>query len=264
MIKGRDVRKYAAAVPEADQVRRQLRRVGDRVNFRSVLLLVAAAVVVLTAFHFENATIYGNTMYSQQQIEEFLTKGRLGDNTFIMALKYHNRKIENIPFVDRIDIDIVSPSTIRVNIKESPVDGVIEYGGEHVYFSENGLITAVSDRTVESSIKVTGVVLTHSGVGRKASAKNQLGLDLATQLMRIMDKYGIKNQATAIDVDAKCFLTVSFGDVQVKIGRTLYDEKMYRMKALLPHLQERSGVIDMSWTTDPQADIVLLPQQSEK
>ena len=85
--------------------------------------LIRTAAVILMFFNFETATVYGNTKYSQEQIESFITRGRLGDNTFVMALKYHNRKVEGIPFVDRIDIDIVSPSTVRVNIAEKPLDG---------------------------------------------------------------------------------------------------------------------------------------------
>ena len=100
------------------------------ISLRGLLLLLMAALTagttaVLTFCNFRHATVYGNTKYSEEQIESYITHGTLGENTVVMALKYHNRKVEDIPFVDRIDIDIVDRSTVRVNIREKQLAGVI-------------------------------------------------------------------------------------------------------------------------------------------
>lgn len=229
-----------------------------------VSALTVGAAVILMFFNFEKATIYGNTKYSQQQIESFITRGTLGENTFVMALKYHHRKVSDIPFVDRIDIDIVSPSTIRVNIIEKPTDGCIFYNGSNVYFSKEGIIQTVSGRKVENTTLVNGIVLTHANTGAMILAKNQLGLDLSLELMRAADKYGIK--VDSIDVDARNNLTFSIGDVKVRVGKTGYDNKMFKLHRIYPYLEGRSGVISMSGykdTYDSNYNIVLSPEETE-
>ena len=237
-----------------------------RISPRGILLallamLTMAAAVILMFFNFETATVYGNTKYSQEQIESFITRGRLGDNTFVMALKYHNRKVEGIPFVDRIDIDIVSPSTVRVNITEKPLDGCIYYGGQNVYFSKEGMIETVSGRGAEEATVINGVVLTHSNTGQQVLAQNQLGLDRSLEAMRVMEKYGI--HADSITVDEKSSLTVTFGDVDVKIGKSGYDQKMFKLHQILPHMEGKKGEISMAAYESDYADseIVISPKK---
>ena len=248
-----------------------LRSLKGILTLRGILLvlisgLFVAAAVILMLFNFEYATIHGNTKYSQEQIESFITRGFLGDNTFVMAVKYHHRKVTGIPFVDQIDIDIVNPSTIRVNITEKPTDGCIFYKGSNVYFSNDGIIQTVSGRTVEDTTVVNGVVLTHSETGARIQAKNQLGLDLTLELLRAADKYGIR--ADSIDVDSKSNLTVTFGDVKVLVGKTGFDQKMYKMHQILPYLEGRSGIISMTGYEDDYnvetGNIVLSPFKSEE
>ena len=248
-----------------------LRSLKGILTLRGILLvlisgLFVAAAVILMLFNFEYATIHGNTKYSQEQIESFITRGFLGENTFVMAVKYHHRKVTGIPFVDQIDIDIVNPSTIRVNITEKPTDGCIFYKGSNVYFSNDGIIQTVSGRTVEDTTVVNGVVLTHSETGARIQAKNQLGLDLTLELLRAADKYGIR--ADSIDVDSKSNLTVTFGDVKVLVGKTGFDQKMYKMHQILPYLEGRSGIISMTGYEDDYnvetGNIVLSPFKSEE
>ena len=247
-----------------------LQSVGRFLTLRNILLFLIsgifiAAAVVLMLFNFEYATIYGNTKYSSEQIESFITQGYLGENTFVMAVKYHHRKVSDIPFVDRIDIDIVNPSTVRVNITEKPTDGCIFYKGNNVYVSKEGIIQTVSRRNVEETTVINGVVLTHSNTGSQVLAKNQLGLDLSLELIRAAAKYGIR--ADSIDVDQKSSLTAAFGDVKVLVGKTGYDEKMYKMHQILPYLEGRSGVISMIGYEDGDTsneNIVLSPSMSEE
>jgi cell division protein FtsQ len=258
-----------AGVVSGRRVRIDVPAIGRLFTLRGILLMLVSiltvgAAVILMFFNFEKARIYGNTKYSQQQIESFITRGTLGDNTFVMALKYHHRKVADIPFVDRIDIDIVSPSTVRVNITEKPTDGCIFYNGNNVYFSKEGIIQTVSGRKVEDTTIVNGIVLTHSNTGTQIMAKNQLGLDLSLELMRAADKYGV--QVDTIDVDARNNLTFSIGDVKVRIGKTGYDNKMFRLHRIYPYLEGRSGVISMSGykdTYDSNYNIVLSPEGSE-
>lgn len=258
-----------AGVVSGRRVRIEMPALGRVFTLRGILLMLASILAVSTAvilmlFNFETATIYGNTKYSREQIESFITRGTLGENTFVMALKYHHRKVSGIPFVDRIDIDIVNPSTVRVNITEKPSDGCIVYKGNNVYFSRDGIIQTVSGRTVKEATVVNGVVLTHSKMGAQILAKNQLGLDLSLELMRAAYKYGI--HADSIDVDSRNNLTVSFGDVMIRVGKTGYDQKMFRLHQIYPYLEGRSGVISMTGykdTYDSDYNIVLSPFVTE-
>jgi len=208
-------------------------------------------------FNFEKAVIYGNTKYSQKQIESFITRGRLGENTFVMALKFHHRTVTDIPFVDQIDIDIVSPSTVRVNIKEKPLDACVIREDDKVYFSKEGVVQTISGRSVENTTVVNGLDLKAPVTGSAVEADNQTGKALVLDLLRAMDRYGI--HADSIDVDKRNNLTASFGQVLVKLGKTGYDGKMYKIHQMATGLKDRSGVISMTGFDYDGENIVLSP-----
>lgn len=262
IVKGKRISFKAAPKYEDSLFSRIYKKISLQMLLSSAaVLFVFAAVFVLMTFNLKRVVVNGTDIYDQKEIESFITKGYLGRNTFIMALKYHNRAVKDIPFIDRIDIDITSPSSVRVNVKEKPTDGYVFYKSRYVYVSREGVIQAVSKDAVKKAAQIKGVVLTHSKTGNRALAKNQYGLEISLEMLRIMEKYGILEDAGCISVDEKNRITVTFGDVKVELGRSGYDEKLYKIQQILPDLKGRSGIIRMTGLDDySNLNIVLMPE----
>lgn len=243
-----------------------LRALGRSFSIRGFLLLVLAALsisaaLVLMLFNFKKAVITGNTKYSQKQIESFITQGKLGENTFVMALKYHNRTVKGIPFVDRIDVDILNPSTVRVNIIEKPLDGYVVRGDDKIYFSKEGVVQTISGRTDENVTVVNGIELVNPQTDAQVQAKNQSGMDNVLTLLSAMERYDLK--ADSIDVDRLGSITVTFGDVRLTVGKTGYDMKMYKVHQIFPFFKGKSGCISMTGSDFRGDNIVLSPVESK-
>lgn len=243
-----------------------LRALGRSFSIRGFLLLMLAALsisaaLVLMLFNFKKAVITGNTKYSQKQIESFITQGKLGENTFVMALKYHNRTVKGIPFVDRIDVDILNPSTVRVNITEKPLDGYVVRGDDKIYFSKEGVVQTISGRTDEDVTVVNGIELVNPQTDAQVQAKNQSGMDNVLTLLSAMDRYDLK--ADSIDVDRLGGITVTFGDVRLTVGKTGYDMKMYKVHQIFPFFKGKSGCISMTGSDFRGDNIVLSPVESK-
>ena len=243
-----------------------LRALGRSFSIRGFLLLVLAALsisaaLVLMLFNFKKAVITGNTKYSQKQIESFITQGKLGENTFVMALKYHNRTVKGIPFVDRIDVDILNPSTVRVNITEKPLDGYVVRGDDKIYFSKEGVVQTISGRTDENVTVVNGIELVNPQTDAQVQAKNQSGMDNVLTLLSAMERYDLK--ADSIDVDRLGSITVTFGDVRLTVGKTGYDMKMYKVHQIFPFFKGKSGCISMTGSDFRGDNIVLSPVESK-
>lgn len=258
---GRPVGKARTRAKEQESM---LLALGRSFSIRSFLLLMLAALsitaaLVLMLFNFKKAVINGNTKYSQKQIESFITQGRLGENTFVMALKYHNRTVKGIPFIDRIDVDIINPSTVRVNITEKPLDGYIVRGDDKIYFSKGGIVQTISGRTDENVTLVNGIEVVNPETDAYLQAKNQSGMDNVLALLNAMDRYDLK--ADSIDVDRLGSITVTFGDVRLSVGKTGYDMKMYKVHQIFPFFKGRKGCISMTGSDFRGDNIVLSPLQ---
>ncbi len=239
-----------------------LRSIGEIFSVRNLLMLffaglVISAAVILMLFNFETAVVYGNTKYSQKQIESFITRGKLGENTFVMALKYHDRAVKEIPFVDRIDISIINPSTVQVNITEKPLDGCIDCGEYKAYFSKEGIVQAISGRTDEKATVINGLELHKPEIDAPVESENRTGLDNVLKLLATMDRYEL--HADVIDVDQLGSLTVGFGDVSVGVGKSGYDRKMYKLHQINKYFEGKSGYISMIGSDYTGENIVLSP-----
>lgn len=73
-------------------------------------------------------------------------KGRFSHNSIYLAVKYRNKSIENIPFIEKMDVNILSPDTIRINVYEKALAGYVEYLGGYVYFDREGTVVGKAQR----------------------------------------------------------------------------------------------------------------------
>ncbi|MBO5551202.1 MAG: FtsQ-type POTRA domain-containing protein, partial [Lachnospiraceae bacterium] len=117
---------------------------------RPVIAAVIVAVIILTAavvwtyFDVGEVSVTGNTRYSEEQIEKMVLKGPLGHNSLYLYLRYRNRSVTDIPFIERMDVTIDSPTSVTINVYEKAVAGFVKYLGRYMYFDRDGIIVEAS------------------------------------------------------------------------------------------------------------------------
>ena len=109
----------------------------------TVTAVLAAAVLgvgyyVKSNYTVQNVYVEGNVHYSEEEIREIVMKGPLGDNSLYLSLKYRNRGIEGVPFVDVMDVTVLAPDTIRITVSEKVLIGYVKYMGTYMYFDKDG------------------------------------------------------------------------------------------------------------------------------
>ena len=97
----------------------------------AVLLAIAAVLAavflfILQYFHVENIYVEGNLHYTSDEIIQMVTGQRFGDNSLYLALKYRDRGIQDIPFIQTMDVDVLSPDTINITVYERSVAGYVK------------------------------------------------------------------------------------------------------------------------------------------
>ena len=106
-----------------------------------VLFLLLAAIIavkyVADNYTVTNVYVTGNTHYSNEEIMDMVIDGELDKNSVYLSLKYRNRTIENIPFIEKMSVEILAPDTVRINVYEKAVAGYIQYLGIYMYFDSD-------------------------------------------------------------------------------------------------------------------------------
>ena len=210
------------------------------------VLLAAGILAALALKYYRVTTVYveGNVHYSNEEIMDMVMSGTLGDNSLYLALKYRDKGVDNIPFVQKMDVDILSPDTIRITIYEKAMAGYIEYLGKYMYFDKDGIIVEASEQKSVGIPQVTGLSFGYVVMHEKLPVDNPEIFEDILDITQLLNKYGV--QADKIRFDRAMHKTLYFGEARVSLGSNeKIGEKIMKLKGILPELAGKKGMLRM-------------------
>ncbi|MDE6963417.1 MAG: hypothetical protein K2P30_07300, partial [Lachnospiraceae bacterium] len=82
------------------------------------LVILAAALVFAYSYiqtNYTVTTLYveGNIHYSEEEIIDMVMEGQFGSNSLFLAFKYKDKSVEGVPFVEKMDVSVLDPHTIK-------------------------------------------------------------------------------------------------------------------------------------------------------
>lgn len=207
-------------------------------------IFVAIAVYVKIKYEITSVAVIGNDHYSKQEIEEIVFDKPYTYNSIFLYLKYHNKSVKNVPFVEKMDVDIVNPNLVRINVYEKKVAGYVEYLGRYMYFDKDGIVVESSSEKMEDVPFVTGLKYDHVVLHEPLPVKDKKIFLLILNITQLLNKYEIQTDRIAFDSEEN--ITLHFGDARVSLGDDSYiDEKINEMHLLLPKLAGYAGILHM-------------------
>ena len=213
-----------------------------------VLLLVSATYVFLEVFEVRNVYVEGNKHYTAAEIREMIEDGFLGDNTIYLSLKYSNKSVTDIPFVEKMDVDVVDRNTVKITVYEKTMAGFVSYLGNYIYFDKDGIVVESSTVKTDDLPFVSGLVFDHFVMYEPLPVENPEVFQIILNTTQLLSKYDIKVDKMYFDDNGK--MTLYIGAIRVGIGTTdLLEEKIQRLDAILPKLlsslEGKTGYLEM-------------------
>ncbi len=120
-------------------------------------VVLGAGYYVLGTYTIQNVYVEGNIHYTREQIQDIVMDGPLGNNSLYLSLKYRNRGVEDIPFVDVMDVSILSPDTIKITVYEKALAGYVAYMDSYMYFDKDGYVVESSRVKTDGVPQITGL-----------------------------------------------------------------------------------------------------------
>lgn len=218
------------------------------IGILAVLVFIAAVLGILY-FLLDRYTIHtvyveGNLHYTTDEIKEIVMEGPLGGNSLYLSLKYKNKGVDDIPFIDAMDVKILSPDTIRITVYEKALAGYVLYLGRYMYFDKDGTIVESSDIKTVGIPQITGLEFEHIVVGKELPVEDTAIFNKILDVTQVLEKYGLV--ADRLYFNSAKELTIYFGQVRVVVGEEgLPNEKAALLKNLLPKVEGKSGVLKL-------------------
>lgn len=223
---------------------------------KRIMIIIAAAAVFLAAlagaaFYIrENYTVHtvyveGNVHYTEEEIKSIVMEGPLGDNSLYLSTKYENRGIEGIPFVDVMDVSILSPDTIKITVYEKAVIGYIQDLDTYMYFDKDGYVVECSSVKTAGIPQITGLAFDHMVVGEALPVENPEVFGSILNVTKLLNKYELTADKIYFQVSGE--ITLYFGNAKVALGNepAHLEDKLMLLPEFLPNLAGRAGTLQM-------------------
>jgi len=227
-----------------------------RVKIRIIILLgiinvlLAVSYFLLTYYAVETVQVDGNKHYSAEEIKAMVMTGYLGDNSLYLSLKYKKRGIEDIPFVETMDVVVQSNDTIRITVYEKALAGYVEYLGRYLYFDNEGIVVESSKVTTKGIPQVTGLNFDYIVLHEKLPVENDQIFQNILTITKLLNKYDVL--CDEIQFDNSYNVVLGYDNVKVRIGAMEnLDEKLMQLPQILPSLTGEKGTLDLqNYTAD--------------
>lgn len=235
------------------QRRRRLLRIALPVL---ILLVLLAVIMVWKVFVVKEVEVTGNEIYSDEQIESWALDDEYSWNSLYVVLKNKFQKQEEIPFVDTINISLLSPSKIQIEVTEKGVLGYVYIPtlGQNAYFDQDGFVVELSSDVIEGTMKICGLSVERAELYEKLDLEDTSILKTLLSLTHLLKKYDRVPELIYVN-DGDVLL--SYGSIQVNLGTgSSLNEKILRMDQILSQLDEgQTGTLHLDTWSQSSTDI---------
>jgi cell division protein FtsQ len=220
-----------------------LRRISKKALIILILFAVPA-ILFLTAFHIKHVEVAGTERYTPEQINALVFQTKQDSNSLYLYLKYKFFSQPKLPFIEKLDVEMVSPSSVKIDVYEKMIAGCVEFMGEYLYFDKDGIVVESSTQRLEKVPVIKGLKFGEIILHEKLKVQKDELFDVIINLTQLINKY-------ELDVD-----TISFGsnydvtfdcqNVTVLLGKKdTYDEALAELKNILKEADGMNVTIDM-------------------
>ena len=230
---------YAVATP-GEWLRANL---GVLIASIAIVCLSAIALVVVFVFRVQNVSVEGNVHYTSEEIEAMVLTDRLSYNSLYLSLKYRNKEIRDIPFIETMSVRVDSPDSITIRVYEKSVAGYVEYMGRYMYFDRDGIVVESSETRTEGIPQVTGIRFDHVVLYEALPVKNTDIFQEILSITQMLSKHQITTDKIYFNESNE--ITLYFDNIRAKLGKDNLEEKVMRLEQILPNLSGESGVLDL-------------------
>lgn len=258
-----------------------------RLCIKTLIFLFVVGIpflLLLAVFHIKDVEVVGAERYTQDQIKDFVFQSEPDSNSLYLYLKYRYFDKPTLPFVEKIDVEMINSHSVKIYVYEKMVAGCVEFMGEYLYFDKDGMVVESSSQKREKvpvikGLKFKEIVLNEKlnvpkaarvqkdepeaqkeeeedgsedkskGQSDDLELQNKELFDTIINLTQLIDKYGL-------DIDTITFasnyeVTLDTAGITVWLGKkNTYDEALAKLKNILKEVEGMEVTIDMSKETD--------------
>ena len=200
-------------------------------------------------------TMTGTELYTEDAVVTVVTDCKYPQNAAYVFLKNKIKPVENVPFIQSMDVKMTGLDTLVIEVHEKPILGyVVGSDGSYVYYDFDGIITEISTRFVDGYMLADGLISNEPVVGNQLDVGDKTVNFLLT-LTKLLEKYDL--HPNSISFDESKHATLHFDAYDIVVGNaSSLEDKMARLPYILPSIEGYTGILHLENFSVDNTDIV--------
>lgn len=228
-----------------------------------VLLVIAGTLYyVINTYTVQNVYVEGNVHYTEEEIKSIVMDGTLESNSLYLSMKYKNKEIKNVPFVDVMSVSILSPDTVKIIVYEKALAGYVKYLDTYMYFDKDGYVVESSGIKTAGVPQITGLNFDHVVLGELLPVENKEVFASILNMTKLLNKYSL--MADKIFFHELGDITIYFDNVKVALGKdeASLEDKIMLLPNFLSELQGKNGTLQMEKYDEENGKFTFKPEEN--
>lgn len=218
-------------------------------------LLLAGMMIILTQFNIETIQVTGNVHYTDEEIIQMVVGDEYGKNTLFLYLRYKLQPMEEIPFVEKVDVEYISNHVVTITVYEKALAGCVQFMNEYMYFDKDGIILESSSEKMSDIPCITGIRFDTMVMYEPLPIEDKDFFYTVLTLTQLLQKYNL--QIDDIRFTAQNEIILYHGDVKVLLGDgSNIEEQISELGNILQSIEGKSGTLYMKDYTIEKGDVV--------
>ena len=227
------------------------------------LLLITGAYILFTKFHVEKMTINGNTRYTNKEIKALIEKNYYFDNSVIIYLMNRFRPMNDIPFIDKIEITYINPQELDVDVYEMAIAGCVEDMGKYIYFDKDGYVLESDDNRFEDIPCVEGLTFSKFVLHEKLPVEDEKKFEEILQVTQLIHENQLNIDRVRFSISDELILYKD--DIIIQLGKNEnLEEKMMNLPGILEEAKGMKGTLHMEEFTEGSKTVTFIPEKAKK
>lgn len=209
-----------------------------------LVLLAGVGIYILTQFRIDTIQVTGNVHYTDEEMKQIVLDNDYIDNSLLLYWRRKAEPIEEIPFIEKLDIEYISRHVITITVYEKSIAGCIEYMNRYVYFDKDGIVLDTAAEKLSDIPCISGMKFESVVLYEKLPIEDKKRFALILSMTQLITKYELAVDDVRFTANDEVILYC--GDIKVLLGDgTNIEEKMADLGNILESLGNKRGTLDM-------------------
>lgn len=202
-----------------------------------IAAVILLGLILVFGFRVRTIEVEGNEYYGDNSIATWIQNDKFAENSLYVLLKYNLTQPDVPSAVESMKVSLKNPWTLAVKVTEKTMLGYVDYDEAFLHFDREGIASLRTKEAMEGVPYVEGLKFDASKVviGETLPVEDDSIFEKIMETSRYLDEEELTPDRL---VCTDSGITLYFGNVEVLLGNSGFEERIAQIGPILEKLAE--------------------------